>query len=91
MEERKSDKKIQVRVTFPIAKKGPFEEDVSPETTVGTVREGAMRHFEVQDDSQFAYVLAHDGQEQDNTMTIGEIAVSAKAVKFTLIKKITQG
>jgi hypothetical protein len=82
---------IRVTVTFPITKKGPFEERVTPDTTVGTVRTAAMRHFGVQDDSQFTYVLAHDGAEEDNTRTIKEIAGTAEAVKFTLVKKITQG
>ncbi|MDP9226032.1 MAG: hypothetical protein M3P18_19775 [Actinomycetota bacterium] len=82
---------IHVTVSFPITKKGPFQEKVSPETTVGTVRDAAMQHFEVQDDSQFTYVLAHDGKEQDNNTTIGDIAGHAEAVKFTLVKKITQG
>lgn len=91
MEGEKTHKEIQVKVTFPITKKGPFEGEVSPEATVGTVREAAMNYFGVQDDSQFTYVLAHDGKEQDNSKTIGEVAGTAKAVKFTLVKKITQG
>jgi len=82
---------IKVTVTFPITKKGPFHEQVTPQTTVGTVREAAMRHFGVQDDAQFTYVLAHDGVEQDNNRTIEEVAGTAEAVKFTLVKKIAQG
>lgn len=82
---------IRVTVTFPITKKGPFEERVARDTTVGAVRMAAMRHFGVQDDSQFTYVLAHDGVEQDNGRTVAEVAGDAEAVKFTLVKKITQG
>lgn len=82
---------VQVTVTFPITKKGPFQERVAPETTVGTVREAAMRHFVVQDDSQFTYVLAHDGVEEENNRTIEEVAGTAEAVKFTMVKKLTQG
>ena len=54
---------IRVIVVFPITKKGPFEERTTPDTTVGEVRTAAMEHFGVQDDSQFTYVLAHDGVE----------------------------
>jgi hypothetical protein len=82
---------VRVTVTFPITKKGPFQERVAPETTVSTVREAAIRHFGVQDDSQFTFVLAHDGVEQDNTRIIEEVTGAAEAVKFTLVKKITQG
>jgi hypothetical protein len=91
MDEVKTRTKIGVKVTFPISKKGPYQAEVSPDTTVGTVREAAMEHFLVEDDSQFVYVLAHDGKEQDNGITIGAIAGNAEAVKFTLVKKITQG
>jgi hypothetical protein len=91
MAELKTRTDIQVKVTFPITKKGPFQERVAPETTVGTVRQAAMQHFGAQDDSQFTYVLAHDGVEQDNNRTIEEVAGTAEAVKFTLVKKITQG
>jgi hypothetical protein len=90
-DEAKKEHLIEVKVTFPISRKGPYTAKVAPETTVGTVRTDAMDHFEVQDDSQFTYVLAHDGQEQENTTTIGQIAGQAHAVKFTLVKKITQG
>jgi hypothetical protein len=82
---------IHVRVSFPITKKGPYEAEVEPETTVATVLSAAMNHFEVQDDSQFTYVLAHDGQEESGNVTIGSIAGTAHEVRFTLVKKITQG
>jgi regulator of PEP synthase PpsR (kinase-PPPase family) len=59
--------------------------------TVGVVRGAAMAHFQVKDDSQFTYVLAHDGQEQNDATPLSEIAGHAQAVKFTLVKKITQG
>lgn len=82
---------IRVVVMFPITKKGPFGERVTPDTMVGAVRTAAMEHFGVQDDSQFTYVLAHDGVEEDNSRTIKEIAGPEDEVKFTLVKKITQG
>jgi hypothetical protein len=86
-----TETEIEVKVTFPISKEGPYQADVSPETTVGSVRAAAMLHFKVQDDSQFTYVLAHDGMEQDNATTIGHIAGHTRTVKFTLVKKISQG
>jgi hypothetical protein len=59
--------------------------------TVGTVLDGAKAHFKVQDDSQFTYVLANDGREQDPATTIGSLAGDSDNVHFTLVKKITQG
>jgi hypothetical protein len=83
--------RIHVRVSFPISKKGPYEEEVAPETTVGVVLLSAMRHFEVENDSQFTYVLAHDGHEQAEGVMVGSLAHDTHEVRFTLIKKITQG
>jgi len=91
MQEVRPRTDIAVRVTFPISRKGPYAAEVAPATTVGMVRADAMAHFEVQEDAQFTYVLAHDGKEQDDATPVGEIAGHAHAVKFTLVKKITQG
>lgn len=85
------DQKIEVHVSFPISKHGPYNTAVTPETTVGAVLQAAMTHFEVKDDSQFTYVLAFDGLEQSSTVTIGSLAGDAHDVRFTLVKKITQG
>lgn len=89
--EHPSASEILVKVTFPISRHGPFSEDVGAGTTVGEVLVAAMNHFEVHNDSQFSYVLAHDGKEESNSTTVGSIAGGAKTVVFTLIKKITQG
>jgi hypothetical protein len=82
---------IRVTVTFPITKKGPFEEQVARGATVGSVRTAAMDHFGAQDDSQFVYVLAYNGVEEGNDRTVGQVAGTAQAAKFTLVKKIAQG
>jgi len=82
---------IHVRVGFPISPKGPYEAEDVPETTVSVVLAAAMNHFKVQDDSQFTYVLAFDGQEQSGDTTIGSLAGDSDRVEFTLVKKITQG
>jgi hypothetical protein len=91
MPELAHDHQIHVRVSFPITKKGPYEVEDPSETTVGTVLTGAMNHFEVHNDSQFTYVLAHDGQEEKDSATIGSIAGTAREVRFTLVKKLIQG
>ena len=91
MDEGEKHEKIRVRVTFPISKEGPYTAEVPPETTVGTVLEAAMDHFKVQNDAQFNYVLAHDGEELADSTTIGSLAGKSDEVRFTLVKKITQG
>ncbi len=82
---------IKARVGFPISKHGPFERKFPEETTLGVVLADAMKHFDVEDDSQFTYVLAHKGHEESPTTTIGSIAGHDHEVRFTLVKKITQG
>ena len=83
---------LHVKVTFPITKKGPFLAEFPADTTAGVVLADAKTYFEVQDDSQFTYVLAHQGEEiTDPSITIGSLAGHAHDVRFTLVKKITQG
>ena len=91
MSENERKERIRVRVSFPISKKGQYEAEVAPETTVGVVLADAMRHFEVQNDSQFTYVLAYDGLERNDSTTIGSLSGEKDEIKFTLVKKITQG
>ena len=91
MEEDHRRDDTEIRVSFPISKHGPLEERVTPTATVATALADAMRHFEVHDDSQFTYILAHDGQEQDTNTTVGSLAGESHKVRFTLVKKITQG
>lgn len=91
MAEQAGRDEIAVKVSFPISKHGPYQQDFTPDTTVGTVLGLAMEHFEVQNDSQFVYVLAHDGAEQNPTAPLAALAGHAEAVHFALVKKITQG
>ncbi len=91
MEATTAQNEIEVKVTFPITKHGPFERTVSKASTVGVVLTEAMKHFEVQDESQFTYVLTHDGKELNPTATIGSVTEHEHEAKFTLVKKITQG
>ena len=64
MSEESEERKIHVRVSFPISKKGAYEAEDHRKTTVSTVLAAAMEHFKVQDDSQFTYVLAFDGRSR---------------------------
>ena len=91
MNEEARKNEIAVKVSFPISKHGPFQYDFAPGAIVGTVLGLAMGHFEVENDSQFVYVLAHDGLEQEPATTLGTLAGHAKSLHFTLVKKITQG
>jgi hypothetical protein len=91
MQATTTENEVEVKVTFPITKLGPFERTVSKDTSVGTVLAEAMKHFEVHDESQFTYVLTHDGKELNPTTTVGSITEHEREVKFTLVKKITQG
>ncbi len=91
MADQEASKEIEVRVSFPISKGGPFEHEFTPDTTVAAILAGAMKHFKVEDDPQFVYVLSHDGREQSPATTLGSLAGHSHEVRFTLVKKITQG
>jgi hypothetical protein len=82
---------IEVRVTFPISKKGAFEHVYPEDTTIGVALAAAMKHFEVEDDTQFTYVLTHEGLEQADAVTVGSLAGVRNRIHFALVKKITQG
>ena len=82
---------IEVRVSFPLAGKGPFRVEVPPDATAGAVLAQAMEHFGVVDDSTERYFLTHDGNPVDPSETVGSIAGKAESVKFTLAKELIQG
>lgn len=84
-------KSVHVTVTFPIAPGGPYHADLSPETTVGSVRSSAMVEFGVAEEGQHAYYLTHSGTRVPDERTIGDVADHARAVKFTLVKELIQG
>jgi hypothetical protein len=90
----KPDKKpeqTKVTVSFPLAGKGPFTDDVDPVTTVEAIRVASMTHFEVTDDQTSVYYLTHKGDGATATATVGELADEAHALKFTLAKELFQG
>ena len=87
----KKNEDVNVTVTFPLAGKGPYKEDLAPGTLAGTVRASAMTHFGVADDQTTTYYLTHKGDRVDANATVGELADEAKALKFTLAKELIQG
>ncbi len=88
--DRKKDTKT-VKVTFAVSPRGPYTATEPGSTTVATVLTAAKEHFHVADDPQFVYVLAFDGQDVAGDATLDDVAGHAHHVKFTLVKKITQG
>jgi hypothetical protein len=84
-------KTIQVTVTFPISPAGPLRGERPARETVGALREEAIAHFGVAADTQHSYYLTHDGRKVDDAHTIGQVAGTAHAVKFTLVKELVQG
>lgn len=81
---------IKVTVTFPLAE-GPYHGEFAPETTVGALRAAAMRELGVGGDAQYSYYLTHKEDRQADGTTIGALAGHARAMKFTLVKELTQG
>jgi hypothetical protein len=83
---------IRVKVTFPLGKKGPFEGEFPPQTTVGQVLTEAMRHFEVQPEANLTYYLTARGDRQDPNTTLAQIAGEHEhEISFRLVKEVTQG
>lgn len=82
---------ITVHVGFPVSRKGPYRAQVPPEDTVGTVRQAAMEFFEVSDGADYTYVLTHDGHDEPDDRTVGQVAGEKDSAEFRLVKKITQG
>lgn len=85
------EKTIEVAVTFPLAKGQPYHDKAAPETAVGVDREAAMAHFSIQPEPNTTYFLTHDGAPVADTTSIGAVAGTAGAVKFTLVKELIQG
>src|SRR4051794_37586836 len=87
----KKPKEVKVTVSFPLAGKGPFKDDVDLTTLVETVRIAAMAHFQVADDETTVYYLTHDGDRVDANRSVGELAGEERALKLTLAKELFQG
>lgn len=90
MTEAKAPATIKVRVGFPLAER-PYHGEFTLDTTVGTVRARAMAEFGASEDARFVYYLTHKDDRQADETTIGNLVGKARALKFTLVKQITQG
>jgi hypothetical protein len=84
-------KTIKVTVAFPISPAGPLHGDRPAAETVGTLRDEAMDHFGVAADAEHSYYLTHAGKQLEDGQTIGGVAGTASAAKFTLVKELVQG
>jgi hypothetical protein len=83
---------VTVIVTFPASPKSPYRAEVTPDTTIGSVRIAAMNYFEVTDSAGSTFVLTHDGKVESDSDTIAEVAGEREhTVEFRLVKRITQG
>lgn len=83
--------RIRTKVTFSFSEKSPFEAQEDPTTTLGAIRKAAMAYFEVAEDPSHVFYLSHDGQRQDDSRTLGDVAGHAEAVTFRLVKELVQG
>ncbi len=90
MTEAKARIEIKVTVTFPLAQ-GPYHGNFDPETTVGAVRTAAMSEMGVEGDGQYSYYLIHKEDPQNDQTTLGALVGRARAMKFALVKELTQG
>jgi hypothetical protein len=84
-------KQVEVKVSFPLAGKGPYNDKVKPETTADAVRLAAMDHFGVADDQTATYYLSLGGQRVESGATVGSLAGNNHQLKFTLAKELIQG
>jgi hypothetical protein len=83
--------KIKVTVTFSFSTKPPFHDEFESSDTLLHVRQAAMGYFEVNEDPASVYYLSFRRQRQDDGVVLGELAGSAHAVEFRLIKELIQG
>ena len=92
MSDEHDDNEIKVAVTFPLGKEGPYQKELPGTTTVGTVLEAAMKHFEAKPEPNIVYYLTAKGERQDDAKTIAQVAGGdEEEVSFRLVKEITQG
>jgi hypothetical protein len=84
-------KQIKVKVSFPLAGKGAYNDKVEPSTSADVVRQAAMGHFGVADDQTATYYLTLGGQRVDAAATVGSLAGDKHELKFTLAKELIQG
>ena len=92
MSDKTETKTIQVTVTFPLSKKGPYHERHDAADTVASVLVAAMGHFEAQEEPNSKYYLTTPPQDAKvESGTVGDAAGKQRAIKFTLVKELIQG
>ena len=92
MDKEQNEKTIKVTVTFPLGKEGPYKKELPGTTTVATVLESALVHFDAKPEPNTTYYLTANGDRQDGTKTIAQVAGEDEdEVSFRLAKEITQG
>jgi hypothetical protein len=90
--EEKVRTQIKVTVTFPgFSRKHPFQDEFEPTATLLSIRQAAMRHFEVNEDPTSVYYLTFQRQRQSDDVVLGELVGHARAAEFRLVKETIQG
>lgn len=82
---------VEVKVSFPLAGKGPYNDKFDRETSADVVRLAAMDHFGVADDQTATYYLTVGGQRVEAATTVGALAGDKHELKLTLAKELIQG
>jgi hypothetical protein len=82
---------IKVTVSFSMSEEKAFEERYDPATILAVARKAAMAHFSAEEDPNHVYYLTFERERRDDNVTIGSLAQNRAAIKFRLIKEITQG
>ena len=88
---RRTDDSVEVKVSFPLAGKGPYNDKADSETAAEAVRLAAMDHFGVADDQTATYYLTVRGQRTAAGATVGSLAGDKHELKLTLAKELIQG
>jgi hypothetical protein len=92
--EQITEKKIEVKVAFPLSTRGAFHHHYTREATVGTVRVAAMAHFGAREEPGTRYYLTddrHEDRELPDSETIGSLAPHDEPQHLTLVKDLVQG
>jgi hypothetical protein len=89
--EDKVQTKIKVTVTSALSKKPPFHEEFEAVATLLQIRQAAMRHFEIDEDSSSIYYLTFNRERQADSAVLGAVVGKTHAAEFRLSKDTTQG
>jgi hypothetical protein len=87
---QKPKDEIKVTVEFPLGQR-PFQRAYGADTRVAVVLDDARAHFGAVDDPALRFYLVFHGLEVVASVTLADVAGSARAVKFTLVREIVNG